>query len=222
LINFTWTQKLLIWLIPLILAVTVHEVAHGYIANLRGDGTAKFLGRLTLNPVKHLDLLGTIMIPLALLLLSGGRFTFGYAKPVPVNPRNLKNPRCDMALVAIAGPLANLIMALGWTILARVGVSIADSHQWIAEIFIAIGISGIQINLVLCVLNLIPIPPLDGSRILNAFLSPPAALQYNRLESYGFIILIALLITGILGKILLPIVGTLMLILLNLVDIQLP
>ena len=220
-IDFTWPQKLLIWLIPLIFAVTVHEVAHGWVANWRGDGTAKFLGRLTLNPVKHVDPLGTIVIPLVLLLISGGRFTFGYAKPVPVDARNLKNPRWDMALVAIAGPMANLIMALGWAILAKIGVSIASNQPWLAEIFVALGISGIQINLVLGVLNLIPIPPLDGSRVLSAFLSPAAALQYNRIERYGFIILIALLATGILGKILLPIVSTLLLMILNLVGIPL-
>lgn len=220
-LDFTWPQKLLIWLIPLVFAVTVHEVAHGWVANWRGDGTAKFLGRLSLNPTKHIDPLGTIVIPLVLLFLSGGRFTFGYAKPVPVDPRNLKNPHWDMALVAIAGPLANLIMALGWAILARIGVSVMDAHQWIGEIFIALGLSGIQINLVLGVLNLIPIPPLDGSRVLSAFLSPPAALQYNRIERYGFIILIALLASGILGKVLWPIISTLLIILLNLVGISL-
>lgn len=207
--TFDFIQKIFIWLIPLVFAITIHEAAHGWVAYKCGDPTAKMLGRITLNPIKHIDIWGTIIIPIILLLLSGGRFTFGYAKPVPVDWRNLKHPRRDMALVAFAGPLSNLIMALIWALIAKGGYGLAASSVWVAQIIFAIGMSGILINLVIGVLNLLPIPPLDGSRVVTSFLSAKAAAWYNSIEQYGFFILIALIATGILGKIMFPIIDVL-------------
>ena len=192
-------QRIIVWVVPVVFAITVHEVAHGWMAKRHGDNTAWMLGRLTLNPIKHIDPIGTIILP-GLLLISGTGFIFGWAKPVPVNTRNLKNPKRDMAIVAIAGPVANLLMALGWAMLARVGVMINMQAATVPMVYM--GIAGISINLVLALVNLLPIPPLDGSRVLSGILPSRWSWQYSRLEPYGFYILIALLATGILGLIL--------------------
>jgi Zn-dependent protease len=159
------------------------------------------LGRLTLNPIKHIDLLGTIILP-GLLLITGTGFIFGWAKPVPVDPRHFKNPRRDMAIVALAGPVANLLMAVGWALIARVGVAIGMQMESVSLPLIYSGIAGISINLVLALVNLLPIPPLDGSRILTGILPHYWAWQYNRLERFGFIILLVLLYTNVLSVIL--------------------
>jgi len=201
---FLILHKILIWAIPVLFAITVHEVAHGYVASLCGDQTAKMMGRLTLNPIKHIDLIGTIVVPAMMLLVSP--FIFGWAKPVPVDWRNLKNPRMDMAKVAIAGPAVNIIMAIMWGGIARLGLMM-DPNSYQAVVFSQMGMAGIQINVILAVLNVIPIPPLDGSRVLSSFLSPSAAFQYAKLEPYGFFILIGLMLTGILGKIMWPMVS---------------
>lgn len=199
-------QKIILWGIPLIFAITVHEVAHGWIADKLGDPTAKLLGRLTLNPIKHIDLMGTIVVPFILLLMGG--FIFGWAKPVPITWQNLKNPKRDMALVALAGPMANLLMALFWAILAKIGMLLkGDSQSLALTIMIVMGEIGILVNLVLLVLNLFPIPPLDGSRIVSAILPARIAYQYNRLEIVGFFILVGLIAIGALQYILLPIVS---------------
>ncbi|MDF2691012.1 MAG: peptidase [Gammaproteobacteria bacterium] len=202
--EFNLAQKILAWLIPLIFAITVHEVAHGWVASFFGDNTAKALGRLTLNPVKHIDILGTLVLPVMLLLLSGGSFAFGWAKPVPVDWRNLRSPRLHMALVALSGPLANFLMALIWAVIAKVGLSMQLNAPWPGFILLNIGMSGVLINVVFGILNLIPIPPLDGSRVVSSLLSPKASNTYNRLERYGFLILIALLATNILPKLIGP------------------
>ncbi len=194
-------QRILVWILPVVLAITVHEVAHGWVAKKYGDNTALMLGRLTLNPIKHIDLLGTIIIP-GLLLITGTGFIFGWAKPVPVDPRNFKNPRADMAVVALAGPVSNILMAVAWALLARLGVTIGMGAKMLAEPFIYMGIAGIAINLVLAILNLLPIPPLDGSRILSGLLPNYWAWQYNKLERFGFIILLVLLSTKILDALL--------------------
>ena len=157
-------QRIVVWILPVVFAITVHEVAHGWVAKKYGDNTASMLGRLTLNPVKHIDILGTIIIP-GLLLLSFTGFIFGWAKPVPVDPRNFKNPKRDMAFVALAGPVANLLMALGWALITRLGVII--ELEVISLPLIYSGVAGISINLVLALINLIPIPPLDGRRIIT-------------------------------------------------------
>ncbi|MGR9012830.1 MAG: site-2 protease family protein [Gammaproteobacteria bacterium] len=199
--ELTLLQRIVVWILPVIFAITVHEVAHGWIAKKYGDNTASMLGRLTLNPIKHIDLFGTLIIP-GLLLISGTGFIFGWAKPVPVDPRNFKNPRQDMAIVALAGPASNLLMAVGWALIARLGVIIGAQAESIALPLIYTGIAGISINLVLAMLNLLPIPPLDGSRILSGILPHYWAWQYNRLERFGFIILLVLLYTHVLNLIL--------------------
>lgn len=194
-------QKIAIWIVPVLLAITVHEVAHGWVASRLGDRTALMLGRLTLNPFKHVDPVGTILIPGLLLLLRAG-FVFGYAKPVPVDWRNLHHPKRDMAIVAAAGPLTNLLMAIGWALLIRIGHLLGDSG--LALIFM--GVAGIYINTILMVLNLLPLPPLDGGRVLTGLLPGRWAWYFSRIEPYGFMILIALMITNILGMILWPLI----------------
>lgn len=192
---------ILIYAIPILFAITVHEVAHGWVASKCGDQTARMMGRLTLNPIKHIDPIGTVLVP-AILLWIGG-FIFGWAKPVPVNWQNLRHPRRDSAFVAVAGPLTNLFMALFWMLLWKLGQSFGYS------ILIAMAKIGVQINLILLILNLIPVPPLDGSRVVASLLPPKAAISFNRIEPFGFLILIALLALGVLGGILLPAVSNL-------------
>ena len=199
--KLTIVQKIAVWILPVIFAITVHETAHGWVAKKYGDNTASMQGRLTLNPIKHIDWLGTIIIP-GLLLLTGTGFIFGWAKPVPVDARNFKNPRHDMAIVALAGPVSNLLMALTWSLIARIGITIGTSAENISLPLIYTGIAGISINLVLALINLLPIPPLDGSRVLTGILPSRLAWQYNQLERYGFIILLILLYTKVLNVIL--------------------
>jgi Zn-dependent protease len=199
-LEFTLIQKIIVWTIPVLFAITLHEVAHGWVASLLGDPTAKMLGRLSLNPIRHIDPIGTVAIPVLLLLTVG--FVFGYARPVPVTWENLKNPKRDMAIVALAGPMANLFMAIFWIIVIRIGLLL---HSEMASLFlIAIGMAGIFINLILMVLNLLPLPPLDGGRIMVGLLPSNAARQYAQLEPWGMIILVVLMVTGLLGQIIGP------------------
>jgi Zn-dependent protease len=195
-------QIFAVWVLPVLFGITVHEVAHGWVASKLGDKTALLMGRLTLNPLKHIDLIGTIIVP-ALLLMFGG-FIFGWAKPVPINWRNLHRPRLDVALVALAGPLSNLLMAFFWAIVGKLG-TIGLQHQVASALaFRYMGEAGIWINLILLFLNILPIPPLDGSRVLSALLPVRAADQFARLEPFGFFILLGLIVFGILQHILLP------------------
>ncbi len=196
--ELTLIQKIVVWVVPVIFAITVHEVAHGWVAKQYGDNTAWMLGRLTFNPLKHIDPVGTIIVPGLMLAFTG--FVFGWAKPVPVNPRNLRNPKHDMAIVALAGPVANILMATGWALFARVGIIINIPE--ISMPMIYVGIAGIMINLVLALLNLLPIPPLDGSRILSWALPGRWGVYYNQFEQYGFYLLVILLMTDALGVIL--------------------
>jgi len=193
-----------VWIIPVVFAITVHEVAHGWVANKLGDGTAKMLGRLTLNPVKHIDPIGTLLVPLVMVFMAG--FAFGWAKPVPVSPANFKNPRKDMAIVAAAGPLSNVVMAILWVIFFKI-VSMTVSNPDIAMGLMKMGQAGIIINLVLFVFNLFPIPPLDGSKVLSGFLPHSASLLMDKIEPYGFFIVIGLLYFGVLGMVMNPIIN---------------
>lgn len=201
-IELTLMQKIAIWTLPVLMAITLHEAAHGWVASKLGDKTALMLGRVTLNPLKHIDPIGTILVPIVLLLLGG--FVFGWAKAVPISPRNFQNPVRDMAWVAVAGPLSNLLMAIGWALIAKLGYMFSmDGHDsmGLGQFLIYSGLAGIAINLVLMVLNLIPIPPLDGSRVLTALLPNTLAYRFNQLEPYGLFILLGLLILGVLGPI---------------------
>lgn len=199
--NLTLIQRIAVWILPVIFAITVHEVAHGWVAKKYGDNTAEQLGRLTLNPMKHIDWFGTVILP-TLLLITGTGFIFGWAKPVPVDPHYFKKPRQDMAIVALAGPVSNLLMAIGWALIARVGVAVGIGNEAIAMPLIYTGIAGISINLVLMLLNMLPIPPLDGSRILSGMLPSYWAWQFNKLERFGFIILLVMLYTKVLNVVL--------------------
>lgn len=199
--ELTAVQKFAVSALPIIFAITVHEASHGYVAKYFGDLTADKLGRITLNPIKHIDPIGTILLPAITLLLGG--ILFGWAKPVPVNFANLRNPKKDMFWVAAAGPASNFLMAIFWALVLNYSSSAPEG----AAIFLLeMSKVGIMINLVLMVLNLLPLPPLDGGRIAVSLLPMNLAVMLSRVEQYGFIILIVLLFTGILGKIIWPII----------------
>jgi len=200
-------QLIAVLALPLLFAITVHEAAHGWVANRLGDHTALMLGRVTFNPIKHVDPVGTVIVPIAILLLSslgGTTFLFGWAKPVPVDWRKLNHPRRDMALVALAGPGANLLMALFWGLMIKLGVTLIGTSDWVAMPLVYMGAAGVLINLVLMTLNLFPLLPLDGGRVIASLLPPRLARGFSRLEPYGLIILLLLVFTGILGRLLIP------------------
>ena len=194
-------QTLLIYIIPLLFAITLHEAAHGWVASKLGDHTARMMGRVTLNPIKHVDPVGTILVPLALLLMPGVGFIFGWAKPVPINFRALRSQKSGMIWVALAGPGANFLMAIGWLILAIISLKL--------ELFILYSMArvGIFLNILLAVFNLLPIPPLDGSRVISALLPGPLAYKYGQFEQYGFLILLGLMLIGGFQLFVLPIVA---------------
>ena len=197
-------QTIVLWAVPVVFAITLHEAAHGYAAKMFGDRTAELQGRITLNPLKHIDPVGTILVPGALLLAAkfgGPQFVFGWAKPVPVNFGNLRNPKRDMFWVAAAGPGANIAMAIFWALLLKLAAAggVLQSAQ-----FILMAQVGVSVNLVLMALNLLPIPPLDGGRIAVSLLPLRAARAWSRLERYGLFIILALLATGLLNDIMRP------------------
>ena len=182
-------QTLLIYIIPLLFAITLHEAAHGWVASKLGDHTARMMGRVTLDPTKHIDPIGTIAIPLVLLLSSSG-FIFGWAKPVPINFNALRNGKNGMIWVALAGPGANIFMAICWLFVMIIAIKMN------MNVLIEMGRIGILVNCVLAVFNLLPIPPLDGSRVISALLPNRLAYQYNQLEQYGLYILLGLMFLG--------------------------
>ena len=201
----TTIQKITIWILPVLLAVSLHEAAHAWMADRKGDSTARMLGRLTFNPFKHIDPIGTILVPTLMIMFTG--FAFGWAKPVPVNVRNLRNPKKDMMWVALAGPASNFIMALIWTVLLHISVLFVDSRSAISLFFLLMPVAGITINVILGVLNLLPIPPLDGGRIMAGLLPPRASLQYSKIEPYGLFIIIGLMLSGLLSYIIFPVIS---------------
>lgn len=202
-------QIISIYALPVILAITLHEAAHGYVAKYFGDLTAYAQGRVSLNPLRHIDPVGTIALPLILLavgkLLGGGGILFGWAKPVPVNFANLRHPKRDMLWVAAAGPFSNLVMALFWGLTMKLGLAIQGN--FFALPLALMGAAGVFFNAIIMVLNLLPLPPLDGGRILVSLLPHRMAYAFSRIEPYGFLILIALLFTGVLGRIMWPLIG---------------
>lgn len=220
-------QTVAIYALPVLFAITLHEAAHGYVARHFGDMTAYAQGRISLNPARHIDLVGTVVIPLVILWFSQGKFLFGWAKPVPVNYSALRRPKRDMLWVAAAGPGSNLLMALGWAVFMRLGIAASDradaweqlartggSHSLVdtviqqgngvAEYLVGLGAAGILVNLIFMLLNLLPILPLDGGRIVTSLLPSRAAWQFAKLEPWGLPLILLLLITNVLGVVLGP------------------
>lgn len=206
--EFTLIQKIAIFALPVIFAITLHEAAHGYVARFFGDMTAARAGRITINPIKHIDLIGTLLVPLVILtaskLLGGGAILFGWAKPVPVDFGNLRNPKKDMLWVAAAGPGINFLMALFWALIIQLGLLMNNTYS--APIMFT-GAAGVFINVILMALNLVPLPPLDGGRIAVSLLPLKAARTYAKIEPYGFFILLGLLFTGVLNLFLWPLIN---------------
>lgn len=196
-------QKIAVFALPVLFAITLHEAAHGYVAKHFGDMTAYSAGRVSLNPLRHIDLVGTIIVPLVSLLVAD--ILFGWAKPVPVNFSNLRRPKQDMLWVAAAGPLSNLVMALGWACAYKVGMGLAPGNPALVWL-VFVGASGIFVNVIFMALNLLPLPPLDGGRIAVSLLPHRLAWKFAQIERYGFIILIVLLFTKLLGYILWPMI----------------
>lgn len=203
-------SAILLMILPMVFAITVHEAAHGYVARYYGDNTAAQLGRLTLNPVKHIDPIGTVAVPLLMFAVSagfGGGFIFGWAKPVPVNTRNFRNQRIGMRMVALAGPMSNFIMMLLWGVVALVAIYLSGPfHRPLA----IMAQYGIMFNAFLGVLNMLPILPLDGGRFVDTFLPAKASMQFQKIEPYGTWIILFLLVSGLLMKILVPMASLLM------------
>jgi Zn-dependent protease len=210
-------QKITIWILPVLLAVSLHEAAHAWMADKKGDSTSRLLGRLTFKPLKHIDPIGTILVPTLMIAFTSFTgfpgFVFGWAKPVPVDVRNFKNPQKDMMWVAVAGPASNFIMAFIWAVFLHLSILFADSSSAISQFFLLMPIAGITINVILGVLNLLPIPPLDGGRIMSGLLSPQASFYYSKIEPYGFFIIIALMLTGLLSYIIFPVISWVLMIL---------
>lgn len=220
--ELNFVQTIAIWALPVIFAITLHEAAHGYVARHFGDPTAYLLGRVTLNPLKHIDPIGTVAVPLGLFFigkLTGGMgFMFGWAKPVPVNFDQLRRPKQHMLWVAAAGPAMNLLMAIGWSLLIRFGATLDGNY--FAVPMMLMGTAGLVINVSLMSLNLLPIPPLDGGRILVSLLPNPLADVVARLEPYGFMILLIMISTPLMGKILQPMISISLFTIVDLVGID--
>ncbi len=195
-------QTIAIYALPVLFAITLHEAAHGYVARHFGDMTAYAQRRISLNPLRHVDPVGTLLVPLVILLLSGGRFLFGWAKPIPVNYSALRKPKQHMAWVAAAGPLANLAMALGWALLLKAGLVLPESSY--SEPMVRMAEAGVRVNLIFMFLNLLPILPLDGGRILASLLPNRMSWQYAKLEPFGLPVLLVLAVTNLLDAVLSP------------------
>ena len=193
---------IVLWAVPVVFAITLHEAAHGYVAKAFGDRTAEMLGRITLNPLRHIDPIGTVLVPAMLYLTAGPQFVFGWAKPVPVNFGNLRHPKRDMLWVAAAGPLANFAMPVLWTVVLRLALGEVSAASQGLALMARIGIS---VNLVLMALNLLPIPPLDGGRIAVSLLPGRLSAAYARVEPFGFLVIVVLMFTPLLGTLIRPV-----------------
>jgi Zn-dependent protease len=189
-------QTIAVYALPVLLAITLHEAAHGYVARLFGDRTAELAGRITINPLRHVDPVGTLLMPALLYVATKGAFLFGYAKPVPVNFGNLRHPKRDMVWVALAGPMSNFVQAWAWGLMA-IALAALQSQE---AFFVQMAQAGILVNLVMFAFNLFPLPPLDGGRILVGLLPWRAALAVSRVEPYGFFIVLGLVLFGLVGE----------------------
>jgi Zn-dependent protease len=205
-------RQIAITAVPILIAIILHEVAHGYVAYKLGDPTAKMLGRLTLNPIAHIDMFGTVLMPLLLFIFTNGQFVFGYAKPVPINPYNFKNPKRDMAISAAGGPATNILLAilsvlvLKYTVIPASAFVSDDVVTKVIKPLIMMLTASVTINVILASFNLIPIPPLDGGRVLMGLLPQGQANALGKLEPFGMIIVLILVVTGIAGYIIMPLI----------------
>jgi Zn-dependent protease len=206
-------RQVIISAFPVLIAIVFHELSHGFVANRLGDPTAKMMGRLTLNPVAHIDPFGTILMPLMLLIFTDGQFVFGYAKPVPINPMNFKNPRKDMAISAVAGPVTNILLAIVSMVILKfilVPISFILPESISAPVMtplIMIFRASVVVNVVLASFNMIPIPPLDGGRVLTGLLPYKQAVSFSKIEPFGFVIVLVLIVTGVANYFVVPMVN---------------